>query len=54
MDNKKLDKMWDTLLDLGVSDQTLKIVTAINGYTKETMKDVLYAHTGYRSFKQLK
>ena len=44
---------WDTLLDLGVSEQTLQIVTAINGYTIETLMDILYAHTGYRSFEQL-
>lgn len=47
------DAMWDTLVDMGVSEQTLRIVTAINGYTAETLEDVLYAHTGYRSFDQL-
>ena len=45
--------MWDKLLRLGVSEQTLQIVTSINGYTKETLRDVLYAHTGYRNFGQL-
>lgn len=45
--------MWDRLLMEGVSEQTLEIVVAINGYTKTTLKDVLYAYTGYRSFKQL-
>lgn len=53
MNNDKLQKMWDRLIDLGVSEQTLQIVTSINGHTKETLKDVLFAHTGYRSFKQL-
>ena len=47
------DKMWDELLLLGVSEQTIQIVVAINGYTKEVLKDILYAHTGYRSFGQL-
>ena len=47
------DKAWDTLLNLGVSEQTLKIVTSIIGYSMETMTDILYAHTGYRSFDQL-
>ena len=47
------DKMWDELLLLGVSEQTIQIVVEINGYTKETLEDVLYAHTGYRSFNQL-
>ena len=44
---------WDTLLDMGVSEQTLQIVTSINGYTLQTLEDVLYAHTGFHSFEQL-
>lgn len=48
-----IEEMWDTLLDLGVSEQTLQIITAINGYSEETMCDVLFAHTGYRYFEQL-
>ena len=49
-----VDDMWKVLEeDLGVSEQTLQIVTKINGYTRETLLDVLYAHTGYRNFDQL-
>jgi hypothetical protein len=48
-----MDKAWDTLLNLGVSEQTLQIVTNINGYSMDTLNDVLYAHTGYRNFDQL-
>lgn len=47
------EEMWDALENLGVSEQTLQIVTSINGYSRETMLDVLYAHTGYRNFDQL-
>lgn len=47
------DKMWNELLLLGVSEQTIQFVVAINGYTEEVLKDILYVHTGYRSFKQL-
>lgn len=47
------NEMWDALLTQGVSEQTLQIVTSINGYNRETMEDVLYAATGYRSFDQL-
>lgn len=46
-------RMWEELLELGVSEQTLQIVTDINGYSQETLLDILYAHTGYRSFDQL-
>lgn len=47
------NKMWDRLLDLGVTEQTLQVVTGINGYSEETMLDILYAVTGYRNFEQL-
>lgn len=49
----ELSEKWDKLLDLGVSEQTLQIVTSINGYRSDVLDDVLYAHTGYRSFDQL-
>lgn len=51
MDEKTI--IWDTLLNLGVSEQTLQIVTSINGYSVDTLNDVLYAHTGYRNIDQL-
>ena len=47
------EEMWDELIELGVSEQTLQIVCNINGFSTETMEDVLYAHTGYRAFDQL-
>lgn len=48
-----IDEMWEELENLGVCEQTLQIVTDINGYSKETLLDILYAHTGYRNFDQL-
>lgn len=47
------NEMWDRLLDMGVSEQTLQIVTDINGYSEETMLAILYAYTGYRNFEQM-
>lgn len=44
------NEMWDRLLELGVSEQTLQVVTDINGFSEETMEDILYAVTGYRNF----
>lgn len=44
---------WESLVNLGVSEETLRIITDINGYSMETMEDVLYAVTGYRTFDQL-
>ena len=46
------DLMWDRLIELGVSEQTLQIVTSINGYQEDTLTNILYAHTGYRAFNQ--
>jgi hypothetical protein len=48
-----VEKAWDLLLEMGVSEQTLQIVTSINGYSLETLEDILYAHAGERSFDQL-
>ena len=48
-----IEDMWDMLKDLGVSEQALQLITDINGYNKDTMCDVLYWQTGYRSFEQL-
>lgn len=47
------DEMWEALEELGVSEQTLQVVIDINGYSEETMLDILYAVTGYRNFEQL-
>lgn len=45
--------MWDYLENnVGVSDETLRVVTDINGYSEETLLSILYAVTGYRNFEQ--
>lgn len=49
----KINEMWDALLNLGVSEQTLQIVTDINGYNEQSMLDILYAATGNRSFEDV-
>jgi len=49
----KIETAWDILINLGVSEQTLQVVTRINGYTMETLKSVLYTVTAFRSFDQL-
>lgn len=53
MDNTiTVDQAWDKLIDLGISEQTLRTVTNINGYNLDTLQDVLYSDFGYRSFEQ--
>lgn len=49
----KTDKLWDRIVNAGIAtEDTLKIVTAINGYTVETLNDVIYAVSGLRNWKQ--
>ena len=48
-----IETMWDTLTEYGVSEHTLQIVTSINGYSTDTLEDVLFAHMGLDSFDQL-
>ena len=48
-----VDEMYDYLVDtVGVSEETVQVVTSINGYSKESMEDILYAVTGYKNFDQ--
>ena len=35
-----------------VSEETLDIITSINGYNEETLDDVLYCVSGYRDIEQ--
>lgn len=45
---------WSYLIEHGiVSEETLQVVTDINGYSIETLEDVLYATTGERDFDDL-
>ena len=47
-------RIWNFLEDeLGVSRETLDIVTCVAGYSVETLNDVLYAVSGYNSIDQL-
>lgn len=49
-----VDDMWTRLVDEQIAtEDELALVADINGYTTETMLDVLYARTGYRDFDQL-
>lgn len=52
--NMNKEQMWSYLEEVvGVSEETLQVVTDINGYSEQTMLDILYAVTGYRNFEQL-
>lgn len=49
-----IDKIWDLLVDYNIATENeLQLVTNINGYSIETLLDVLYTRTGLRSIEQL-
>jgi len=49
------EQIWDYLIETGIAtDEELKLITCINGYSEGTLNDVIYARTGYRNIEQLK
>lgn len=50
----KTNDIWNYLVDNNiVSEETLQVITSINGYNEDTLNDVIYAVTGYRDIEQL-
>lgn len=48
-----LEQYYDYLLEYEiVSEETLNVVTSINGYNEKALDDVLYVKTGYRDIEQ--
>ena len=49
--DETLEAAWDELrYEWGVSTDVLQVVTDINGYNLETLRDILYATHGERTF----
>lgn len=42
----ELCEAWDALLDMGVSEDVLRVVTDINGYNEEALSDIEFAVFG--------
>ncbi len=50
---EEINEMWDWLVNMGIAtDEELRLITNINGYSVETLNDVLFARTGYRDREQ--
>lgn len=48
-----LDEYYNYLLDTNIAEeQTLEVATSLNGYSINTLDDVLYCLTGYRDIEQ--
>ena len=53
MDRKAI--IWDYLINSGIAtERELQLVTCINGYSEDTLNNVIYAKTAYRGLEQLK
>ena len=48
-----VNEMYSKLLEMGVSEDALQLVVQINGYSEETMYDVLYAVFAETSFEEV-
>lgn len=47
------NELWDNILSYEIAtEEELQLITNINGFTVETLEDVLYAKIGYRSWDQ--
>lgn len=54
MKENEIEKIWDYLVESEIAtEEELELITCINGYSVETLNDVIYARTGYRSLDQL-
>lgn len=54
MKENEIEKIWDYLVESEIAtEEELNLITCINGYSVETLNDVIYARTGYRSLDQL-
>ena len=52
--NGNIEYVWTLLVDMGIAtDEELQLVTSINGYSIETLNDVIYVRTGYHNIEQL-
>ena len=49
-----IQSTWKYLVDAGIAtEQELILVTSINGYNMESLNDIIYARTAYRTAEQL-
>ena len=48
------EKIWDLIETFGIANEDeMRLVTDINGYSPETLMDIIYARTGLRSLEQV-
>lgn len=51
--NEKENTIYNFIIENGLaSEETLQVVTCINGYSIETLNDIIFVTTGYHSMEQ--
>ena len=54
MTNRTLEEITKELIDDGIAtEEEICLVTGIIGYNEETLNDILFYRTGYRSLEQM-
>lgn len=54
-ENQRIEQIWNYLVENEVAtDDELQLITQINGYTEETLNQVIYARTAYHDLEQLR
>lgn len=52
--NREVGYVWEALVNMEVAtEEELQLVTSINGYSLDTLNDVIYVRTGYHNIEQL-
>ena len=50
---RTVEEIWDILVEHNLATtEELELVTQINGYSKQSLDDVIYARTGYNDIEQ--
>ena len=53
-DFKDVNELWDELLECDLfTEEELRLLTNINGYSLETLNDAIFARYGYRDLEQM-
>ena len=50
----EFETTWNYLVENGIAtSEEISLIAQINGYTVETLNDIIYARTGYHDLEQL-
>ena len=54
MMGSEVNELWEELIERGIAtEEQLQLITNINGYSIQTLEDVLFCQTGYRTLDQM-